>query len=214
MGSNGAWIPGRGSRYWPTTKLNIPIGTGGGCVYAGPFVNYTVHMGPIDAPGLEPVKNMFDYNPRCLSRDLNPTVMSISNSFRNSTTLILDHDRIDAFQGVLQHDNNFGQTAFTYSVHGGGHIGVGLVQGDVQASPGDPAFWIHHGQIDRIWTTWQGLDPHSRLNAISGTHTHRNKPPTPNMTLDEMLDFGFVGQPIKFADLMNTKSGPFCYEYA
>jgi Common central domain of tyrosinase len=25
---------------------------------------------------------------------------------------------------------------------------------DLFTSPGDPAFYLHHGQIDRLWTLW------------------------------------------------------------
>ncbi|PLB48499.1 tyrosinase [Aspergillus steynii IBT 23096] len=214
MGSNGEWIPNRGSQYWVSNHVDIPTGTGGGCVFAGPFVNYTVKMGPIDAPGVEPVADKFAYNPRCLSRDLNPTVMSTSVTFRNTTEHILEYDDVAWFQGVMQHDPRYPAEGLTYSLHGGGHIGVGLILGDVEASPSDPMFWLHHAQIDRVWAIWQGLSPHKRVYQISGTHTHTNEPPTANMTLDEMLDFGFIAEPVKFADLMHIRSGPFCYEYA
>jgi hypothetical protein len=26
--------------------------------------------------------------------------------------------------------------------------------GDLFTSPGDPAFWAHHSQMDRMWTIW------------------------------------------------------------
>ena len=26
--------------------------------------------------------------------------------------------------------------------------------GDLFTSPGDPAFFLHHGQVDRLWTLW------------------------------------------------------------
>lgn len=30
---------------------------------------------------------------------------------------------------------------------------------DTFASPGDPIFFLHHAQIDRVWALWQKKDP-------------------------------------------------------
>lgn len=42
--------------------------------------------------------------------------------------------------------------------HNSGHRWIG---GDMasMASPNDPAFWLHHAQIDRIWSMWQANNP-------------------------------------------------------
>ncbi|GKZ31311.1 hypothetical protein AbraIFM66950_011705 [Aspergillus brasiliensis] len=215
MGTNGVDL-NLTSIYWDSVNITIPGGTGGGCVYGGPFSNYTVHMGPISAPGEQPVQYNLEYNPRCLSRNLNPEVSQISVSFRNTTKLILSYDTIDWFQGVMQGDKRFTDPTapYTYGVHGGGHLAVGSVLADIDTSPAEPMFWLHHAQIDRVWTIWQGLDPAKRRNAIWGTSTRSNDPPSANMTLDDMLEFGFISQQLQFADLMNPLSGPFCYRYA
>jgi len=34
----------------------------------------------------------------------------------------------------------------------GGQVGT---MGDIRISPADPIFWLHHAQIDRIWSIWQ-----------------------------------------------------------
>jgi len=68
--------------------------------------------------------------------------------------------------------------------------------------------------IFSIWTIWQNLDPENRQNAIWGTHTAQNDPPSANGTLDDMIELGFVAKPARLGDMMGTLSGtPFCYYY-
>jgi hypothetical protein len=33
-------------------------------------------------------------------------------------------------------------------------VGSGDPGADLYTSPGDPAFYLHHGQIDRLWDFW------------------------------------------------------------
>ncbi len=35
------------------------------------------------------------------------------------------------------------------------HNWVGGTMTDITVSPSDPLFWMHHGEIDRIWSAWQ-----------------------------------------------------------
>lgn len=35
------------------------------------------------------------------------------------------------------------------------HGWVGGTMNDITVSPADPIFWMHHGEIDRIWSVWQ-----------------------------------------------------------
>ncbi|KAE8153500.1 hypothetical protein BDV25DRAFT_168743 [Aspergillus avenaceus] len=213
FGSNGEFIPNREPVYWDAIKDYVPPGTGGGCIYQGPFSNYSIDMGPINTPGLTPVDYDFAYNPHCVTRDLLPSITSISLAFRNTTDLILSYDTIEWFQAVMQKDPRYPLPHVPHGVHRAGHVGTGRVMADVAGSPGDPVFWIHHAQIDRVWTIWQGLDPETRRNAIWGTHTIWNDPPSPEMSLDEMLGYFFVGEDVMFGDVMDTLSGPFCYYY-
>ena len=71
--------------------------------------------------------------------------------------------------------------------------------------------------IDRTWWIWQMLDPANRQfsdNAIAGTNTFFNNPPSANTTLDDYVQYGFAaGPPRQLRDLMSTMSGPFCYIY-
>ena len=48
-------------------------------------------------------------------------------------------------------------------VHNSGHVWVGGSMGSIPNAPCDPAFWMHHAEIDRLWSVWQtahaGLNP-------------------------------------------------------
>lgn len=49
--------------------------------------------------------------------------------------------------------------------HGEVHMELGVVNGireamgDIRISPADPIFWLHHAQIDRLWSVWQANHP-------------------------------------------------------
>ncbi|GAB7351573.1 hypothetical protein MBLNU459_g2196t1 [Dothideomycetes sp. NU459] len=212
MGSNGVYIAGRSPQYLAQQNVTAPPGTGGGCVFAGPFVNYTNNLGPLDTVNETEVSSPYAWNPRCLQRDLNPFYSSQFNTWQNVTTLLLDSADVATFQGVMQADPNFVSTG-NFGVHGGGHFTPGPVMSDFYASPGDPLFFLHHAMIDRTWTIWQNLDLPARQNAINGTSTILNMPPSAEMTLNDTIPFGFVAKDQTLGTLMSTLGGPFCYYY-
>lgn len=131
----------------------------------------------------------------------------------DSSSLITQSSDISSFQTAMQGDF---ATGF-YGVHTAGHFTFGGDPGgDIFSSPGDPAFYLHHAQIDRTWWIWQNLNLETRQNAISGTMTLNNSPPSRNGTLDDIIDLG-VNTPdggIRIGDAMSTMAGPFCYIYA
>jgi len=213
MGGNGEYVGGRSDTYLGLQNVNFPPGTGGGCVYSGPFSNatYNTNLGPIDSPYNNNVASQYDLNPRCLVRDLNTWFSSRYNTYTNLTDLVLGETSVQYFQALMQGglgDNNFG-------VHGGGHwLGGGPSQlEDFHSSPNDPVFFIHHAMIDRVWSVWQYLDIEQRQNEIAGTSTLDNSPASPVMSLSDSLDFGLVGGNQVFGDLMSTYEGRFCYRY-
>lgn len=74
-------------------------------------------------------------------------------------------------------------------------------------------FYFHHGQIDRVWWTWQNLEPKTRTNAIYGT-TFLADTTAPNTTLDNSMNLGYAYPgTITIRDAMSTMDGPFCYTY-
>src|SRR5205814_2330988 len=98
-------------------------------------------------------------------------------------------------------------------VHGGGHFTIAGDPGsDPFISPGDPAFFLHHSQVDRVYWIWQLLDFPNRKN-IFGTGTFLNVPPSPNVQLTDTIDISPLAPPVKVGDLLSTFDGPFCYIY-
>ncbi|KAK6437493.1 hypothetical protein LTR95_006310 [Oleoguttula sp. CCFEE 5521] len=194
--------------------ISLAPGVGGGCVTSGPFKNFTVNLGPL-APSLRdaiPTATGLEYNPRCLRRDLTQAAASLGSTDATSYELITNHTTVLDFQNTMQGNgfvNNY------IGVHTAGHFWVnGDPGGDFFASPGDPWFYFHHGQIDRTWQIWQNLDLKNRQNAIAGTNTFGNVPPSPNTTLSDMLDLGVLAPNITIGAAMSTLAGPFCYIYA
>lgn len=197
MSGNGAYIPNKPDiqltlgTYAPIT---LPSGTGGGCVTSGPFKNYTVNLGPaaLALPGgnTSTTPNPLNYNPRCLKRDLTTPILSKYNNYREIVDLILANNDIWGFQMAMQGVPGSG----AIGVHGGGHYSMGGDPArDVYVSPGDPAFWLHHGMIDRVWWIWQNLDWEGRWDQVQGTGTFLDLPPSKNTTLETVVGLGFVG---------------------
>ncbi|KAK5664061.1 hypothetical protein OQA88_275 [Cercophora sp. LCS_1] len=193
----------------------IPPADGGGCVTSGPFKNMSVNVGPIlptvPVPA-NPQKDGFGYNPRCLRRDINKYAAAVT--FPNSTyDLITQNNDIYWFQTVMEGQFSEGK----WGVHAGGHFTIsGDPAGDIFVSPGDPAFYLHHAQIDRVWWIWQMQNLEKRLFEVSMTQTMNNRPPSPNGTLDDLSNLGIMAGDVKVRDLMSTMGGlggELCYIY-
>ncbi|KAI4180752.1 MAG: hypothetical protein LQ348_005157 [Seirophora lacunosa] len=149
MGSNGAFIPRRNGTYTTAWGRNrtIPAATGGGCVTSGPFVNYTVNLGPASFEPRVGSGTGLDYNPRCLKRDVS---LDFANNLKPTDVvdLIGGNSNFEAFTKFFETSNG---------LHASGHFVIGGDPGnDGFASAGDPIFYLHHGQVDRLWTIWQG----------------------------------------------------------
>jgi tyrosinase len=44
-------------------------------------------------------------------------------------------------------------------VHNSGHVWVGGSMMSIPTAPCDPIFWMHHAEIDRLWSVWQIANP-------------------------------------------------------
>jgi len=224
MGSNGAYVPHECTDALGNGLNCVPDqGTGGGCVTSGPFKDMTVNLGPL-GPSLRPkegapvvpVATFFEHNPRCLRRNVSPWVSTRWGTEKETSTLIDDSADIATFQNVMQGDFTTG----FYGVHTAGHYTIGGDPGgDFFVSPGDPAFFLHHAQIDRVWWMWQNQKPEERTNAIAGTITLFNDPPSRNGTLDDIIDMSVNNPesgPTTIGKLMSTvglNGSPMCYIY-
>ncbi|KAK4148900.1 tyrosinase-like protein [Chaetomidium leptoderma] len=211
LGSDGKFIPG-GPLVLDIPGNPEPIslakGTGGGCVHTGPFSDMTVRLGPITQP--DPTAD----NPRCLKRDLNADAGKRFSSFRNTTELIANSPNIEIFRTTMEADPSYVPNSL--GVHGGGHFMISGDPGsDAFISSGDPAFYLHHAQIDRVYWIWQMLDWQNR-QGVFGTNTMLNFPPSANTTVEDNVDLTPLAGPIKIKNLMSTTGGggsPLCYVY-
>ncbi|KAK3953999.1 hypothetical protein QBC32DRAFT_101182 [Pseudoneurospora amorphoporcata] len=229
LGGNGEYIPHEGLTMpiWPDRgTTDLPPANGSGCVTKGPFGGMQTHLGPValpdyGAPTYSSAANPAAKNTRCLKRDLNTALLRTENTFRNSTNLILSSPDIEIFraaiEGDLRYNNDTRYAPFkdVKSVHFGGHFTIGGDPGsDAFISCGDPAFWLHHSQIDRMWWIWQNLDFANRQD-VFGTHTILNQPASENVTVDEFLDIHPDFPSTQIKKLMNTVGDePLCYVYA
>jgi len=141
----------------------------------------------------------------------------VNRQFANASAILANialPQKIEDFQMQMQGIPGTGNIG----IHGGGHYSLGGDPGrDFFTSPGDPAFYLHHAMIDRVWYLWQALAPSSRTrgsSAVSGTRTFMNQPPSGDATVEDIVDIPYTGgSPKKIKDLLSTVSGPFCYVY-
>lgn len=125
MSGNGKYIADKPDLW--TMGVTLPAGSGGGCVYSGPFANYTVNLGPVDLalPGNTSTANphndtgVLSWNPRCLKRDLTDYIIRNYNSATQVLDTILLWDTISDFQLSLQ-GINITTGANYLGPHGGG----------------------------------------------------------------------------------------------
>lgn len=88
--------------------------------------------------------------------------------------------------------------------------------GDLNTSPADPLFHLHHANLDRLWWSWQSLNLPARLSDISGPSIMMN-PASPNVTLAHPLSVGVSGVDTTVGDVMKIDAcgtgGSMCYTY-
>ena len=126
-------------------------GTGGGCIQDGPFKNLVIHLG---------YENDASYHERCLSRNLRAQLAAVYLTPEKQAEVLALPD-FESFAVMLEGELD----TFNFCFHGGGHISVGGDMDDMFVSAGDPIFYLHHANIDRLWALWQDKNP-ARVFAI------------------------------------------------
>ena len=76
----------------------------------------------------------------------------------------------------------------------------------------DPIFFLHHGQIDRLWTLWQQKDLAVRGTAFGGPKTQGSA--SMDARLEDVMPFLGLTTDVKVEEVMSTRSALLCYEYA
>ncbi|EJD52852.1 Di-copper centre-containing protein [Auricularia subglabra TFB-10046 SS5] len=192
--------------------VSCPPGTGGGCVPTGPFKDYRIGYAPVDIkvisdpnPGLP--ANVFAYNSTCFPRDLNQYIATQYQT-RENVRRLMSTETIEDFQAVF--DSRVGLVG----LHPAGHVLTGPVNGNFFSSPQEPTFFLHHASVDRAWSRWQMKDLKERVygnNAIYGTVTTMNIPPSANATFDTLLNWGPLGEPQPIVEVIALGRGGYCY---
>ncbi|KAK4182604.1 putative tyrosinase [Podospora australis] len=199
MPGNGEFYPHNCTGALPTGERDcIPPGNSGGCVTSGPFADMVVNLGPIG-----------------------PSLAVDNNPFSQWSTDAETYDLLEgggysdilSFQNHMQGDFPNGY----FGVHSTGHYTIGGDPGgDFFTSPGDPSFWLYHGQIDRVWWIWQNLYPANRTVAVAGGMSLLD-PAGPQGTLEDPVNVSPSEDIITILNAMSTlgrEGSPFCYIYA
>lgn len=92
---------------------------------------------------------------------------------------------------------------------------------DKDSSPGDPAFFLHHNYIDRVWWQWQAANASSRLYDISGnafnetylTVNSIEAPAEDETTLSYLINIADILEDVEVVEVMNIQNGLLCYDY-
>ncbi|KAB5515242.1 hypothetical protein GE09DRAFT_1046195 [Coniochaeta sp. 2T2.1] len=191
----------------------IPGKTGGGCVKDGPFTEdqYIVSIGP----GL-----YTNPNPHCLRRDFAP-------AFAVSKCSGSDIDWIQSAEDFAEFDKRAqgGVIIPRMTYHPGAHFGVGGELGEMSnqfSSPGDPIFYLHHANVDRLWAEWQARDLKRRTKDIAGPVFQFAAPfdffddsrQSWQVTLDTpMRTDGLLPHDMAVEEVMDIQGGYLCYRY-
>lgn len=87
---------------------------------------------------------------------------------------------------------------------------------DIDASPGDQVFFLHHNYIDRLWWKWQAADGDMRLMQMSGNTVNETLYPQQagvKASLETVIQQQGIIPDITIRDVMNAQGGYLCYDY-
>jgi tyrosinase len=150
------------------------------------------------------------YNPRCAKRDLTnyaATTWLTLNNLANITIGAGSHNILN-FQNELQ--GRF--TDGFLGLHAAGHFSIGGDAGDFYSSPNDPAFFLHHAMLDRVYWIWQALHLY-QARTVAGSRTLAGT--GPQTTAEDLIQTNYLNMPdVRIKDVLGTLDGsPLCYIY-
>ncbi|KAH3981818.1 hypothetical protein HBI70_152860 [Parastagonospora nodorum] len=83
-------------------------------------------------------------------------------------------------------------------------------------TPNDPLFWLHHVQLDRLWSEWQHHHP-SNFAAFSGIPLNPHNMSDPRYDVeahaDHQMPFDVQSVPMMPSTLFDIEAWPLCYRY-
>jgi len=192
FGGNGYHVPGYAGLFG--NESSIGGFTGGGCITDGPFASFNLSVGPGTT-----VTN------HCLQRAFNTKAPPFLNSTQVANTT--KQPTFESFRIELEGS----PITPSFRIHDGGHLAVGAEMSNRYSSPGDPIFYLHHANLDRIWWEWQEQHLARRLIEISGRSSV--DPPFVNVTLAFKLKMGILAPLVSIGDVMDIRKELLCYEY-
>jgi tyrosinase len=124
----------------------------------------------------------------CLKRDFVPWIL---NTFADPALVqnVLAQKDYTGFARAIENIPSFDEP----NIHGSTHFGVGGVLGTIgnpENSPGDPLFYLHHGNLDRVLWVWQQKD-----------------------LMDFTVNMGRLARNATLKELLDTQGGTLCYTY-
>ncbi|PSR90369.1 hypothetical protein BD289DRAFT_366202 [Coniella lustricola] len=220
---NGNYLAHNSTPGLPSGLLNIPAGSGGGCIETGPYAGLVANISavaPVDTYENITIGDFLSYEPRCVKRDVSNYIGQNWATDSQVADLLINPDYqsdIGVWQTQLQNTGN--ATVGFYGLHAYGHMTInGDPSTDFYLSPTEPTFWLHHSMVDRLFSTWQNQDIEARMFQISGTRTMANDPPSANATIEDLIGVGWVSgeynEGIAIKNYASIMGGPLCYIYA
>ncbi|KAH6696678.1 hypothetical protein DL95DRAFT_478368 [Leptodontidium sp. 2 PMI_412] len=155
----------------------------------------------------------------------------LQRNFKQQQFDQLSQDIVDSCYAINDYENF--NTCLGSTPHVSGHYAVGGTMDDVSLSPGDPMFFLHHTNLDRLWWEWQAANS-SRVTDMGGQNvatsfTLKSAQPLSlpeaafapyfgdngNVTtLDHVLWMAGIAENVTIAEVVDINSDAICVAFA
>ncbi|KAI4601446.1 hypothetical protein KJ359_011575 [Pestalotiopsis sp. 9143b] len=116
----------------------------------GPFANMELHVAALASNKVVP---------KTATYYLNRTI-SVSTFYGANQTYVDACFELDTYEEAWP--------CYAAKPHSSAHAGTGGTMQDAALSPGDPIFFLHHTNLDRLWWLWQSANLTARLSDMGG----------------------------------------------